>query len=79
MILILLSAALHHHYKTQCLKKVDLWNDELHELFLVRIEKQMNKMDIDLLPQKETRLRTYENWKIVLNIVTWLCTEGLWQ
>ena len=43
---------LHNHYKTQCLKKVDLRNYELHELFLIRIEKQMNKMDIDLLPQK---------------------------
>ena len=43
---------LHNHYKTQCLKKVDLRNYELHELFLVRIERQMNKMDIDLLPQK---------------------------
>ena len=72
---------LHHHYKTQCLKKVDLWNDEFHELLLVRTEKQRNKMDIDPLPQKQTRLRTYENWKIVLNIVTWICTIGktLWQ
>ena len=46
MILIPISAALHHHYKNQSLKKVDLWNDELHELFLVRIEKQRNKIDI---------------------------------
>ena len=81
MILIPISAALHHHYKNQSLKKVDLWNDELHELFLVRIEKQRNKIDIHPLPLKETRLRTYENWKIILDIATWLSTKGktLWQ
>ena len=48
-----MSEVLHNHYKTQCLKKVDLRNYELHELFLIRIEKQMNKMDIDLLQQKK--------------------------
>ena len=48
-----ISEALHNHYKTQCLKKVDLRNYELHELFLIRIEKQMNKMGIDLLQQKK--------------------------
>ena len=37
---IIFTAPLDHHYKTQCLKKVDLWNDELNELFLVRIEKK---------------------------------------
>ena len=36
------------------MKKVDLWNDELHELFLVRVEKQRNKVDIDPLTKKET-------------------------
>ena len=47
-----ISEVLHNHYKTQCLKKVDLRNYELHELFIIRIEKKMNKMDINLLPQK---------------------------
>ena len=76
MILIPISAALRHHYKNKSLTKVDLWNDELHELFLVRIEKQRNKIDIHPLPLKETRLRTYENRKIILNIVTWLSTKS---
>ena len=57
-----ISEALHNHYKTQCLKKVDLRNYELHELFLVKIVSSHKKTTV-------TNLRKLKNSSEYSNMV----------
>ena len=66
-----ISEVLHNHYKTQCLKKVDLRNYELHELFIIRIEKKMNKWTLIYCHKKTTvmNLRKLKNSSGYSNMV----------
>ena len=57
-----ISEVLHNHYKTQCLKKVDLRNYELHELFLVKIVSSHKKTTV-------TNLRKLKNSSEYSNMV----------